>query len=128
MAKDKRRKVVTEVVPICSDTIGDLDNGNTRRVVDREIATIMNDIEDRGEEDGKPRLLKIQVEFIKVNGRLVITPVVDHKLPPRVVHSTSAKIVAREKDGLFEAIFQPMNADNADQPHFEAEEAESGAK
>lgn len=124
MAKDKRRKVVTEVVPICMDTIGELDNGNTRRMVDKEIQLILSDLSDRGEEDGKPRCLVLNVEFIKVNGRLIITPRVGSKLPPRVANSTSAREQVREKDGLVEVLFQPFNAENADQPSFATEEAE----
>ena len=118
MAKNKRRQVVTEVVPISSDTIGDLDNGNCRRMIDREIQTIIADIKDRGDEDDKPRNLMIQVEFIKVNGRYVITPRVHSKLPPRVANSTMA--TEKIKDDLItsEILFQPFNAENVEQPTF----------
>jgi hypothetical protein len=115
----KRQKITTEVVPVCMDTLGELDNGNCKRIVDQLIRAIMHDLDDRGAEDGKPRSLtiKVKVEFIKVNGRTVVTPVMDYKLPPRVAHST-VTVERADEGGQFQLYFQPWNAENANQPVF----------
>lgn len=113
----KREKVVTEAVSICADTLVDLADGMFRRKLDQLIKIVIGDLIDRGDEDGKPRLLSIEIEFIKVKGVLVITPRAQPKLPPHVLKSTVAK--ERPKaDGETEVLFQPWNAENAEQPHF----------
>src|SRR5262245_34548136 len=96
---------VTKAVPLSMDTIGDLDNGIFRLLVDKQIELLAKDLGDRGEEDGKPRRLVIDVELIKVRGLVVITPRVDVKIPPRISNSTAAKehMIAK---GQSELLFQ----------------------
>lgn len=120
-------QIVTEAVPICSDTIGDLDNGTCRRLIDHAISALLSDLSDRGHEDGKPRTLAINIEFIKIDGKTVITPRVDAKIPPRVAHSTQA--MERIGDGgEVLTLFQPWNAENAAQPVFNVDENETPEK
>lgn len=124
MARQKRQQIVSEAVPVCMDTLVDLDNGQFRRVGDKVIRAVLNDVNDRAEQDGKPRHLSIDIEFIKVKGVLIITPRIQAKLPPYVCGSTAAKEKV-EADGELQVLFQPWNADNAEQPTFNAEESES---
>lgn len=105
---------VTASVSLTASTLKDLDNGIFGLLVDKEINVIAKDLDDRGGQDEKARHLCIDVEFIKVNGVLTITPKVQCKLPPRVSHSTHAKERMRSKDQT-EILFQPLNRDNADQ-------------
>lgn len=111
-------KIVTEAIPICMDTIADLDNGNCRRLVDKAIKRILEDIADRGDEDGKPRMLEMSIEFVKVDGRFIITPHVAAKMPKYVAHSTQA-VERIDENGECLVLFQPFNAENADQPVFD---------
>lgn len=117
----KKEKTVTQQVALSCDTIGDLDNGVFRLLVDKQIQALAADVDDRGEEDGKARRLVIDVEVIKVKGIVIITPRVDVKLPPRVSNSTAAKERMAGK-GITELLFQPTNRDNAEQGTFAAGE------
>lgn len=117
----KREQIVTEAVPLSMDTIGDLDGGVFRLLVDKEIDVLAKDVDDRGEEDGKARQLEITVEVIKVKGMVIITPRVKVKLPARVSGSTVAKERMKSK-GQGELIFQPSNSDNAEQPTFKTDD------
>lgn len=118
MAKLRREQVVSEAVPLSMDTIGDLDNGVFRLLVDKEIDQLAKDLDDRGEEDGKARTLTIEIEVIKVKGVVIITPRCKVRLPARQSNSTSAKERMKSK-GQTELLFQPANAPNAEQPTFE---------
>ncbi len=117
-------KIVTEAVPICMDTIAELDNGNCRRLVDKAIKRILEDISDRGDEDGKPRLMELSVEFIKVDGRIIMTPTVAAKVPKYVAHSTQA-VERIDENGECLVLFQPFNAANAEQPVFNEVDTDS---
>ena len=118
MPRTPREKLVTEAVPLSMDTIGDLDGGIFRLLVDQEIERLTKDVEDRAEEDGRPRRLVIDIEVIKSKGMVIITPRVDVKLPPRVSGSTVAKERMRSK-GQPQLLFQPYNSDHPDQGTFD---------
>jgi hypothetical protein len=119
--KREREQVVTEAVPLSCDSIGDLDGGVFRLLVDKEIDVLAKDVDDRGEEDGKERLLKIEVSVVKVKGMVIVTPRVQVKLPARVANSTQAK--ERMKGaGQTELLFQPSNGKNPDQPVFKTDD------
>lgn len=117
MARQSREKVVTESVPLSMDTIGDLDGGVFRLLVDKAIDMLAKDVDDRAEQDEKPRRLVIDIEVIKIKGMVVVTPRVDVKLPPMVSGSTYAKERMKGK-GQTELLFQPANAENPDQGTF----------
>jgi hypothetical protein len=124
--RKQREKLVTEAVPLSMDTIGDLDGGVFRLLVDKEIDALAKDVDDRGEEDGKARILVLNVEVIKVKGMVIITPSVKVKLPPRVSGSTAAKERMKGK-GQTELLFQPANGDNPEQPTFQTDESADGS-
>jgi len=58
-------------VQLALDTIGDLDGGMARAVIDRNLELALRDCEDRGQDDGKPRKVLIEVEFVKLNDNQV---------------------------------------------------------
>lgn len=114
----KPEQIVTAAAALTIDSLGDLDGGIFRLLADCEIDAMLKDLDDRGDAvnngDGKPRVLKIEVEVIIDRGIYIITPRVQAKLPPRVSGSTAAKMRMRAK-GQPELLFQATNPDNADQ-------------
>jgi hypothetical protein len=120
MTRSKREKVVTEAVALSCDTIGDLDGGVFRLLVNKEFEALCKDVDDRGEEDGKVRTLTIDVEIVKKEGLVIIVPSVKIKRPPRRANATSAK-ERMKSAGQTELLFQATNADNPDQGTFETE-------
>lgn len=113
---------LSKPVKLSCDTLGDLDGGIARLLIDREIEKAVNDLADRGEEDGKPRKINMTIELTLNRGIVVGTVAVDAKLPPRVSGGTAMK--PRAKAGGSELIFQPGNAENPDQPTLEPGEIE----
>lgn len=102
-------------VALSCDTIGDQDNGVARYLIDAEIAKAANDLDDRGEEDGKPRKVTIEIEMASVNGLVVTTVSAQAKLPPRRTRNTAGEMRMAGK-GQHAIIFQQNNADRPDQP------------
>jgi hypothetical protein len=97
------------------DTLGDLDNGCVRLMIDKAIDKVIMDLEDRGEEDGETREVSIKLKM-KVKQKLVIINVdAAAKVPPTKSGGTVAKTLMRSggEIGLF---FQSSNPDNPDQP------------
>lgn len=115
------KETLTSPVVLSCDTIGDLDGGIARLLIDKEIAKAVNDLDDRGEQDGKPRKVNITVELITNKGLVVGTVSVDAKLPPRVSNSTAMRPRMASK-GQTEVLFQASNGENPDQPTFNDEE------
>lgn len=114
MAKERS---VTEAVTLSCETINDLDNGIFGMLVDKEIGLASNDLLDRGEEDGKPRKVVIELELAYHKGIIVTTPRVQAKLPPRQSNSTGMKSRMAAK-GQTELLFQAANYENPDQGTF----------
>ena len=79
-------------VSLTCDTIGDQDNGIARHLIDSEITKAVNDLDDRGEEDGKPRKVSIELELPIVNGLVVMT--VEIPTSDRIRGAVWAMIVA----------------------------------
>jgi hypothetical protein len=105
-------------MPVCQvtcETIGRLDEGRFSLVVNRLIAAIVSDIEDRGS-DRKKRQLAIKVDFDPISeDRYEVSASADHKLPPYTVAATNARI-AQVGGGELGLVFQEQNAANVDQP------------
>jgi hypothetical protein len=105
-------------VQLTCDTIGDQDNGIARHLIDSEINKAVNDLEDRGEEDGKPRKVTIEVGLIKANGLVISTVSAQAKLPARRTRNTAGEMRMAGK-GTHAIVFQQNNGDRADQPTFD---------
>ena len=95
-------------------TLGALDNGAVGLLIDEAIASAMNDLSDRGD-DGQPRTVTITLEMKRKGRTPVVEAKVCAKVPPYRSGPTSGaeKAIGNGQAGLY---FQPMNADNADQP------------
>lgn len=110
---------VTAPVPLSCDTIGDQDNGIARPIVDAEIQKALDDLIDRGEEDGKERQVAIVLTMGFHNGMVYSNVAAQAKLPARRSKNTAGKIRMKAK-GQHEFIFMADDRDNPDQPTFEA--------
>lgn len=103
---------------LCLDTLAELDNGTAGPVIDREINRAVDDLIDRGEEDGKPRKVVIQLELTIKNGIVVVDVTADAKLPPKRTRSTASEV--RHRNQQPELCFQTHNPARHDQPTFDA--------
>jgi hypothetical protein len=103
-------------VSLTLDSLGEIDAGAARAIIDREIAVAVNDLDDRGE-DGQPRKVAIQLTLKKSKGGYVEAHVdAQAKLPPR---RTAPTIGVLAQDGRSVGLmFQESNPDNPDQPTF----------
>ncbi len=105
-------------VQLSCDTIGDQDNGIARHLIDSEITKAVNDLDDRGEEDGKPRKVVIEIEMVSANGLVISTVSAQAKLPARRTRNTAGEMRMAGK-GTHAIVFQQNNGDRADQPTFD---------
>lgn len=105
-------------VQLTCDTIGDQDNGIARHLIDSEITKAVNDLEDRGEEDGKPRKISIEIELKIVNGLTISTIAAQAKLPARKTRNTAGEMRMAGKN-THAIVFQKSNSDRPDQPTFD---------
>lgn len=106
------------------DTLGELDRGAARLLIDREIQRAVADLEDRGEEDGKARKVNISLEMVVKDGLAVVQLNCESKLPSYRSNLTAGNIkVNAGKPVLY---FQPYSPDNADQPNFQVLDADAG--
>jgi hypothetical protein len=98
------------------DTLGDLDGGMVRAVINRSIRQALMDTEDRGE-DEKPRKVVITISFEKISDRQIGTDVTAQvRLPALRPKATIGNIVF--KDGEPSVLFQTLSPDDPDQQTF----------
>lgn len=98
--------------PLTLDSLGELDNGAARAIVDHAIRTCVQDLDDRGE-DEKPRKVVIDLEMVKLDNGLTAAHVsAKVVLPPRRTASTVA--VIRNQGGQPGLLFQTLAPDD---PH-----------
>jgi len=101
------------------DKLGDLDNGTVRALVNSAIQSAVADLDDRGEQDGKPREVTIKLSIVNAKGLLGVTVQVATKIPEYRSGGTAAKVaVKRGKGNNTVPIlqFQEFNDENPDQP------------
>jgi hypothetical protein len=80
-------------LPICCDTIGKLDGGAARAVIDAAIRDAVADLEDRGHEDEKPRKVEILLTLEMLdNGQVGARVEAAAKVPRRRIASTIGEI------------------------------------
>lgn len=104
-------------VALTCDTIGDQDNGIARHLIDNEITKAVNDLDDRGDEDGKPRKVVIEIEMVSANGLVISTVSAQAKLPARRTRNTAGEMRMAGK-GTHAIVFQANNPERPDQPTF----------
>lgn len=98
--------------------LGLLDDGAAGVIADAEIQTALNDLEDRGHEDGKVRKVVFELELQKVQGNKVAARISSQaKIPPRRTNDTTASF--REVSGELKLLFRDNNPENDEQPTFD---------
>src|SRR4051794_9508025 len=108
------------------DTLGNLDDGRARGIINAALARAVADADDRGQ-DKKPREVNIKVTVSKVNGLLAVEVQAGCKLPSYRTDRTACKIVHKQtrKGTQPTLMFQDMAPDNPDQKTID-EEIENG--
>lgn len=102
-------------LPLTLDTLGEVDQGAARLIVDREIARAIEDLDDRGE-DGKPRKVVIQLTLEKQTNGLVEAHVeVQARIPPRRTAATVGLVQKQRGKAQSELVFQQWAPDNPEQ-------------
>lgn len=98
---------------LCLDSLGELDHGTARVVIDAALRKAVEDLDDRGD-DGKPREVNIKVTMEKIDGGLTSAHVkVAAKIPEYQINGT----VCRHKvvNGHSRLLFQQLAPDDPDQ-------------
>lgn len=91
-------------VAITCETLGDLDGGAARAIIDAAFREAVRDLEDRGD-DGKPRKVVVTVTFETLdNGHVETRVEAQAKIPQRRTASTIASI--RRDQGAARLLFQ----------------------
>jgi hypothetical protein len=104
--------------PINCDTLGDLDGGAARAIVNAALRDAVNDLEDRAHQDKKPRKVVITLTFSHLENGLVDTRVeASVKAPAR---RTAPTIGEYKRDGSNMRVqFHPLNTDDPRQKAIE---------
>lgn len=98
---------------LCLDTLGDLDSGAARQVIDKAIAAAVADVDDRGD-DEKPRKVVITLELSKTDSGLVAAHVeVKTSVPAYRTAGTISRLNSR--GGQHRLTFQQYDPTNPDQ-------------
>lgn len=96
--------------PLTIDSLGELDNGAARAIINAAIKSAVSDLDDRGE-DGKARSVVITLEMGRLDNGLVASHVsAQVKLPPRRTASTLGMVQTR--GGQSDVLFQTMAPDD----------------
>lgn len=103
-------------VNLSLETLGDLDSGRAERIIDHEIKTAIADLQDRGE-DGQKRKVVIELMMVINKHKRIETHVkAQAKLPPRAVHPTDAILQQDPQNARKHVLaFQQDAPDNAHQ-------------
>lgn len=83
---------------LCLDTLGDLDGGAARAIIDAAIRDAVRDLDDRGE-DEKPRFVEVRLSLSRMdNGLLACHVEAAAKTPRRRTASTVGQVARRGGD------------------------------
>lgn len=107
-------------------TIADLTDGQAEAVINSALNKAISDLDDRGDEDGKERVVIIEIRMANVKSITTVEVVAQAKLPPFRTHATACKKTHRAGGGVA-LTFQGFNADNPDQPTFQEMEDDAPA-
>jgi hypothetical protein len=104
------------------DSLGDLDNGRARGVVNDALEMIVDDMDMRGVEDGKPRKVTIEVTMTSDRGKISIDVQAKPTMPPYRTGDTHAKVRLRTvaNKQVKELMFEDIAVDDPDQQTFRA--------
>ncbi len=97
------------------DTLGDLQEGMARAIVDKALADAIADVEDRAADDQKTRSVQIQVDIWRMaDGEVGVDLQCKFSPPKYKTHPTRARL-RQVGPGKVAAMFQPATADNPEQ-------------
>lgn len=100
------------------ETLGLLDDGAAGVIANAELRIALNDLEERGHEDGKVRKVVFELEMQKIaNNKVAARLSAQAKIPARRTNDTSAGF--REKAGELTLQFRDNNPENEEQPTFD---------
>ncbi len=100
-------------VPLTLDTIGELDSGAARVIIDAAIRAAIVDLDDRGE-DQKPRKVVITLDLKALdNGMITASVDAQVKVPARRTASTLGNV--RTRDAMPQMMFQTLAPDDPSQ-------------
>lgn len=113
-------------VNLTIDTIGDLDDGMARAVINECLRKAREDADDRGD-DEKVRKVIIQVTMEKLKDKptCVIGYQAKAVIPDYVGGNTIGRLAVNVKGKAHELVFQSENAENPDQSTLPFEEGET---
>lgn len=101
-------------VPITARTIADLDAGNAGAIIDAAIREAINDLDDRGNDDGKPRQVEIKITFdLADNGQVIASVEASPRIPRRRTHSTFGRLHVNGREA--QVHFQTLDPKDPDQ-------------
>lgn len=98
------------------DTLGHLQAGLAGAVIDAELQRAVDDLVDRGEEDGKARKVTIEIVLDPTKAGTVVTVQAQAKLPIRNAGATVGE--CRARPGGHDLLFR-NSSNNINQPTFE---------
>lgn len=105
-------------LPVTCDTLGELDGGAARAVIDAAIREAVTDLEDRGADDEKPRKVKIMLTFELIDSGHVACRIEANPLgPPRRTASTIGQF--RRDGGAMRVQFNSLSPDSPNQTTIE---------
>jgi hypothetical protein len=103
---------------LCCDTLGELNGGMARAMIDRAINDAVRDLEDRAEFDGKPRQVQVTLVLERLdNGQVAASACAMAKIPPMRVAGTISNL--KVKDGQAGLLFSTSAPEQPDQKTIE---------
>lgn len=106
---------------LSAETIHLLNNGIVGAMIDQQLRVAIRDLDDRGEEDGKPRTVTIKLHVYKSKRMGVQVEAEAHVVVPayRSAMTSSDIRIKQTSDGPAKIVcFRDDNAENVDQPTF----------
>jgi hypothetical protein len=109
---------------ITCDTLGELNGGIARAIIDANLHAALRDFDDRAHEDKKPRVVTITVTMAPLNnGQMASNVKVKTSMPAYQTNDTIHNIV-RRPGGVVEGVFSTTAPEQPNQRTIEDEEGE----
>lgn len=112
----KQEVLMSKKSKIDCEHLGELDNGSAAVAINRAINVAMRDLDDRGDEDGKERIVTIKLRVAKVPKKNILDAKVEVNVTLPALSTGTTRAAIKSRDGNTEALFEPFNAENPDQP------------
>lgn len=96
--------------PVNARSLADLANGAAEAIINAAIKQAVMDMDDRAHEDGKPRMVMIQLTFQKDEDQVFVYVDAQAKMPPRRTPRTIAEVHVLDNGPTLQ--FQTMDAGN----------------